>query len=301
MFKKAFIISIVLFSLMTFSTHALSTSIRVTSPNGGETWNSGTTQTIWWIYAGSLGSKVKIELLKGGVANRTITSSASIGKSGSGSHNWKIPSNQASGNDYEVRITSTSNTSYTDTSDNNFSISTPSADNTVVGTWEIDGTMRVTVSIPGYGSETEIVNFYDKFIFSPDGHFEMIGVDGTWKQTKKNFTAILEPPSVEDFFEDYFGDYGLDVSVDVTKVTLTGSLQKNDSIKGKLAINMDIYIYGADLEGNVKVSGSFTGIRTGEVLSLEEGDSSSPSHSLVEIVGRKLHKAIQAYGTMQLR
>src|SRR3990172_9045428 len=97
-------------------------SITVTVPNGGESWKRGTTQTIRWTYAGNPGSSVKIELLKNGAVNKTITSSTSIGSGGSGSFNWTIANNQAAGTNYTVRITSTSNGSYTDTSNGNFSI-----------------------------------------------------------------------------------------------------------------------------------------------------------------------------------
>jgi hypothetical protein len=101
-------------------------TITVTTPNGGESsWTAGTTQTIRWSYTGSPGTYVKIELLKGGVLNRTITSYASIGSGGNGSYNWAIPSTQAGGTDYKIRITSRTISSCTDTSDNNFTISAP--------------------------------------------------------------------------------------------------------------------------------------------------------------------------------
>ena len=101
-----------------------SPTITVTSPNGAETWQAGSTKTISWNYTGSPGSYVKIELLKNDSTNTTITSSASIGGSGSGSYNWTIPSSQAAGSDYKVKVTSTSNSSYYDYSDNNFTITT---------------------------------------------------------------------------------------------------------------------------------------------------------------------------------
>jgi hypothetical protein len=93
--------------------------LAVTSPNGGQIWRVGSYQTITWTYTGSPGAYVKIELLKGGVVNRVITSSRPIG---SGSYRWLIPYYQTAGSDYQVRITSTS-TAITDTSDANFSIS----------------------------------------------------------------------------------------------------------------------------------------------------------------------------------
>ncbi len=104
------------------ATFTKTTSITVTVPNGGESWEAGTTQTIRWTYTGNPGSKVKIELLKGSSVNLTITSSTSIGSGGNGSYNWTIPATQTGGTDYKIKITSTSNGTYTDTSNNNFTI-----------------------------------------------------------------------------------------------------------------------------------------------------------------------------------
>jgi hypothetical protein len=44
------------------------------------------------------------------------------GKTAAGYYNWKIPQKQATGSDYKIRITSTTNSVYTDTSDNQFTI-----------------------------------------------------------------------------------------------------------------------------------------------------------------------------------
>lgn len=96
-------------------------SITVTSPNGGENWQSGTVQTIKWSYTGNPGPKIKIELLKSGVA-KTIKSSVPIG---SGSYSWKIPNNQKLGTDYKIRITNTIKPTYADMSNENFAIVGP--------------------------------------------------------------------------------------------------------------------------------------------------------------------------------
>jgi len=93
-------------------------SITVVSPNGGESWNKGSTRTITWSKTGSTGSYVKIELLKGGVLNRVISSSTV----NDGSYSWTISSTQNYGTDYKVRITSTSNSIYNDASNNYFKI-----------------------------------------------------------------------------------------------------------------------------------------------------------------------------------
>ena len=96
--------------------------ITVVSPNGGENWKAGLSYAITWTYTGNPGSKVKIELLKNGILNRTITSRASIGSGGSGSYNWKISRTQATGSDYKIKITSTTNSAATDTSNANYTI-----------------------------------------------------------------------------------------------------------------------------------------------------------------------------------
>jgi Kre9/KNH-like N-terminal Ig-like domain len=98
-------------------------TISVTSPNGAETLTAGSMQTIRWSYTGNPGSAVKIELVKGGVLTATISYSTWIGSAGSGSFNWSIPSTQMSGSDYQIKVTSATNSAYTDTSDNNFTIS----------------------------------------------------------------------------------------------------------------------------------------------------------------------------------
>jgi hypothetical protein len=61
---------------------------------------------------------VKIELLKGGVVNKVISSCTA----NDGSYSWTISSTQALGTDYKIRITSTSHPSIRDSSNSNFAI-----------------------------------------------------------------------------------------------------------------------------------------------------------------------------------
>lgn len=103
-------------------TRVIPAGFTVVSPNGGENWKTGSSHAILWTYTGNPGSKVKIELLKSGLLNRTITTKASLGSGGSGTYNWKISPSQPVGTDYRIRITSITNGSATDTSDGNFSI-----------------------------------------------------------------------------------------------------------------------------------------------------------------------------------
>jgi PKD repeat protein len=97
-------------------------SITVTTPNGGERWKRGTSQTISWNYAGSPGSTVKIVLLKGSVQVGTIADNRAIGSNGKGSYTWPISSSVLSGSNYKISVQSTSQSTIKDMSDNYFTI-----------------------------------------------------------------------------------------------------------------------------------------------------------------------------------
>jgi len=91
--------------------------ITVTAPKGGETWTPGHIYDITWSYAGIDPENVKLELLKSGIVNRIIESAWPISFN---KKDWSIPSNQTPGNDYSIRITTTSG--YINTSEGVFTI-----------------------------------------------------------------------------------------------------------------------------------------------------------------------------------
>ena len=97
-------------------------SITVISPNGGEIWKQNTTHPITWNYTGSPGSAVKIELMKNGIFYQAIVASTPIGSAGSGSYPWTIRTITKPGTTYRVRVTSTGNSTFNDTSNANFTI-----------------------------------------------------------------------------------------------------------------------------------------------------------------------------------
>jgi hypothetical protein len=98
-------------------------SIIVTSPNGGETLISGSVAPIKWSYTGNPGANVKIQLYNGNILSRTITTSTSLS---AGSYNWTISSIQTLGSNYKIKITSTTNSAISDTSNGTFTIAKPS-------------------------------------------------------------------------------------------------------------------------------------------------------------------------------
>jgi hypothetical protein len=96
--------------------------IALKTPNGGESWKQASVHSINWTYSGTPGSYVKIVLVKGGKLSSFINNKTSIGSGGNGSFSWTIPSTQVSGSDFKVKVTSISNTSISDISDNTFTI-----------------------------------------------------------------------------------------------------------------------------------------------------------------------------------
>ena len=100
-------------------------SITVTSPNGGENWQVGSTQNITWTSSGV--SNVMIELDKNS-PNSGWHLTYSVPAS-SGLFRWTIPSSIsesiASASDYSIKIWDTTNPSITDSSNNYFTITAP--------------------------------------------------------------------------------------------------------------------------------------------------------------------------------
>ncbi len=99
-------------------------SMTVTSPNGGETWQKGSTRNITWSFTGDPGSNVKIQLYRRGSLNSTIASSVSTGSSGQGSYAWTIPGSLVEEQTYTVKISSLENSSISDASNSYFTIAT---------------------------------------------------------------------------------------------------------------------------------------------------------------------------------
>lgn len=114
------ILSPAIFDISDANFSVVKPTITVVSPDGGEQWGAGTTHTINWTSTGTTGT-VKIELYKNGVFNRIISSNRAIG-TGSSALNWVVPTSQAHGNDYSVRITSNSKPDVSDNSTDEFSI-----------------------------------------------------------------------------------------------------------------------------------------------------------------------------------
>ncbi len=107
-------------------------TITVTAPNGGESWEAGSTQSVTWIQTGMTGTAT-IDLYKGGVYQQTLAT-ADIE---AGAWSWAIAEDLAAGADYRVLIWQGG---ISDGSDADFEITeAPAAKDDFVGTWDGQG------------------------------------------------------------------------------------------------------------------------------------------------------------------
>src|SRR5204862_148622 len=93
---------------------ALSPTLTVTSPNGGESWQAGTTHNITWNSSNVTGT-IQIQPYLNGVAQTNIDPTAP----NTGNYSWTIPSNYTPGTTWKMTVSAMSG-SISDISDANF-------------------------------------------------------------------------------------------------------------------------------------------------------------------------------------
>ncbi|MFO7660071.1 MAG: Ser-Thr-rich GPI-anchored membrane family protein [Candidatus Cloacimonadaceae bacterium] len=109
------------FTLMLIAMGFLFSTITVTSPNGGENWIPTRYYNITWTSSGVTGN-VRIELFRfSGINFYTTTINNSIDVS-TGVYNWHIPIDTVPSTNYSIKISSVTNTSEYDFSNNYFTI-----------------------------------------------------------------------------------------------------------------------------------------------------------------------------------
>ncbi|MFY1831479.1 lamin tail domain-containing protein [Myxococcus fulvus] len=128
---------------------AASSSLTVTSPNGGESWTTGSARSISWTSSGV--SSVRVEYTLNGSTWTTLSSSTSAS---AGSLAWTLPTTAST--TARVRVTDTSNASITDTSDAAFAISTGGGGGT--GTLVINEVLVNEAGSDVNGEFVELVN-----------------------------------------------------------------------------------------------------------------------------------------------
>ncbi len=93
--------------------------INLTSPNGGETWVTGTQHSITWSSAGITNVKIEYRINDSDPWREVAASAAAAG----GSYTWTIPSTPST--EAKVRVSDADNAAVTDISENYFTITDP--------------------------------------------------------------------------------------------------------------------------------------------------------------------------------
>jgi hypothetical protein len=174
--------------------------ITVLSPNGGENWLAGTSNTITW--TSTVSDDVKIELYKGGSIFYTIANSIS----NNGSYLWTLPDTLPSGNDFKVKITSVLDSSITDYSDSGFVALGLVLSNDYSGFMQL----RITNTFPSFDETTQVdvdINKYGQVTFGT-GTLSYSGDDNNGQsRIVRNGTLQLNPTGYyfDNSGEDYIG------------------------------------------------------------------------------------------------
>jgi hypothetical protein len=136
----------------------------------------------------------------------------------------------------------------------------------VVGTWDIQGPMTAKVTAKGMKSQTIKTTMDDVWTFHDDGVFESQNVGGTWTEPKKKFTLNPDAADISDIFAAMLSEQlDTDITVEqVTKMTCSGTEQKNGTIKGSLKFYLNIYSSEYGMHGKATVSSTFIGTRQPE-------------------------------------
>jgi hypothetical protein len=132
------------------NTHVVNRTVSVENtvftPDGGESWEAGTTHEVTWAHNDA--DNVDIDLYKGGSLDSEITASTAD----TGSYSWTIPSGQATGTDYTVRVTDLETNAF-DESDASFTIENITVSSPNGGeVWAADTQHDVTWTSSGSGN-----------------------------------------------------------------------------------------------------------------------------------------------------
>lgn len=127
-------------------------SVRVFSPNGGETWAPASSHEITWTTRATTTANVRIEFSANAGASYAVIVASTPND---GSHSWTVPGTVSA--TCLVRITDTGNTALTDTSDSYFSIAAappPPSQITVVSpnggeVWQAQTTQQILWTTQG--------------------------------------------------------------------------------------------------------------------------------------------------------
>jgi len=151
--------------------------LTVTAPNGSESWEMGKTYTIMWVN-GAIEGTVAIYLYKNSDYYQTIVTN----ETNDGSYDWTIPGNYDEGNDYKVRVYSTSDGSLYDDSNSSFTIQPYIYKSVKIGNQEW---MRENLKVTHYqnGDPIQEISGNESWTSSSSGSYCVYDDDSTNSET----------------------------------------------------------------------------------------------------------------------
>ena len=233
-----------------------SSTITVTSPNGGENWEPGSSHSITWSSSNLPGSNVGIQLYRSGVYITSISSSITD----DGSYTWSISSSLAEHDDYQVMIYSTSESSISDYSDNYFTIEEPGSPSITVTSpnggedWEPGTSHSIT-----WNSANLSGNYVGIQLYSSGSYVSSISSsttdDGsyTWSisssQTESDYYQVkiysTSESSISDYSDSYFtieeptsSSCNTPTNLQTTNITTTSAVLDWGSVSGAISYNI---------------------------------------------------------------
>jgi len=245
----------------TASSPSPTSEITVVSPNGGESWLAGTSNTITW--TSNISDDVKIELYKGGNIFYTIANSTS----NVGNYLWAIPDTLHSGNDFKVKITSVLDSSITDYSDSGFVALGLVLSNDYTGFLQL----RFTNTYPSFDETTQVdvdINKYGEVTFGT-GTLSYSGDDNNGQsRIVRNGTLQLNPTGYyfDNSGEDYIGvDENTTINENMIVYYWNGTQwiealneNINETWHGGLAFSIDDAVINGSIVQVVTAQGSVT-------------------------------------------
>ncbi|MGB8317538.1 MAG: Ser-Thr-rich GPI-anchored membrane family protein, partial [Ignavibacteriaceae bacterium] len=196
-------------------------SITVVVPNGGETWQVGSSQTIYW--NSYLVSNFKVEYSTNSGANwiNIVSSTSSYG-----SYDWKIPNTPST--KCKIRISDPSNSSVNDQSDEVFTISSqPTPSITVTSpnggeNWQVGSSHNIT------WTSTSVVNVKIEYSTNYGSNWLSIvsstASDGSYTWTIPNTPSTNCSVKISDSSNSSVSDESINVFTISTKTTPTISV-----------------------------------------------------------------------------
>jgi len=118
--------------------------IQVTTPNGGQLWQRGLKYFIQW--NDNVAESVVIDLYKGGAFLKSLATNSSAG-----AYQWEVGLDLAAGNDYSIKVRSSTNAALFDVSDAAFGIDVPLIN---AATLLPDGQVQFGFTAPGAAQAT---------------------------------------------------------------------------------------------------------------------------------------------------